>query len=38
LWSAVTELHRRIDLMNPEAQVAIKAQLEQLETEMIKVR
>jgi len=37
LWSAVTELHRRIDLMNPEAQVVIKAQLEQLETEIIKV-
>jgi hypothetical protein len=37
LWSAVTELHRRIDLMNPEAQVAIKAQLEQLETEIVKV-
>jgi hypothetical protein len=38
LWSAVTELHRRIDLMNPEAQVVIKAQLEQLESEMMKVR
>lgn len=38
LWTAVTELHRRIDLMNPEAQVVIKAQLEQLETEIVKVR
>lgn len=37
LWSAVTELHRRIDLMNPEAQLVIKSQLEQLESEMIKV-
>ena len=37
LWSAVTELHRRIELMNPEAQVMIKAQLEQLESEIIKV-
>jgi hypothetical protein len=38
LWSAVTELHRRIDLMNPETHAVIKAQLEQLETEMTKVR
>lgn len=38
LWSAVTELHRRIDIMNPEAQVVIKAQLEQLEIQMMKVR
>jgi hypothetical protein len=38
LWTAVIELHRRIDLMNPEVQVVIKAQLEQLETEIIKVR
>lgn len=37
LWSAVTELHRRVDLMNPEAQLVIKSQLEQLESEMIKV-
>ena len=38
LWSAVTELHRRIDLMNPEAHVIIKTQLEQLENEILKVR